>query len=95
MLPIVWRKRAHKNLASILNIIANENPTAAIKIKGIIENSILPVADHPYLYKAGRVGGTRELVAHPNYILVYRVTAVAIEVVSVLHSRQEYPESTA
>ena len=92
MLPIVWRKRATKNLASILEFIASENPTAAIKIKGIIQDSILPVAEHPYLYKSGRISGTRELVAHPNYIIVYRITANAVEVVSVLHARQEYPK---
>ena len=45
----------------------------------------------PYLYRSGRVPGTCELVAHPNYVLVYRVAAECIEVVSVLHSRQEYP----
>lgn len=93
MLPIVWRKRARKNLAAIIEFIANENPAAAIKIKGIIQDAVLPVAEHPYLYKSGRIGGTRELVAHPNFILVYRVTNTAVEVVSVLHSRQEYPKT--
>jgi toxin ParE1/3/4 len=94
MLLIVWRKRARKNLAAIIEFIANENPAAAIKIKGIIESSILPVAEHPYIYKTGRESGTRELVAHPNFIIVYRVTSTSIEVVSVLHARQEYPKSS-
>lgn len=93
MLPITWRKRAKRNLASIIEFIANENPAAAIKIKNIIQDAILPVAEHPYLYKSGRISGTRELVAHPNFILVYRITNTAVEVVSVLHSRQEYPKA--
>ncbi|WP_144018028.1 type II toxin-antitoxin system RelE/ParE family toxin, partial [Pseudomonas amygdali] len=50
-----------------------------------------PVAEHPYLYRSGRAPGTRELVAHPNYVLVYRVTLKRIEVVNVIHARQEYP----
>ena len=37
------------------------------------------------------VAGTREIVVHPNYVVVYRVTASAIEVINVLHSRQQYP----
>lgn len=94
MLPIVWRKRARKNLATILEFIASENPAAAIKIKGVIQDSILPVAEHPYLYKSGRISGTRELVAHPNFIIVYKITAAAVEVVSVLHARQEYPKDS-
>jgi toxin ParE1/3/4 len=47
--------------------------------------------DHPFLYRPGRVAGTREAVVHPNYILVYRVTAEAVEIVSVVHARQQYP----
>jgi toxin ParE1/3/4 len=36
------------------------------------------------------VPGTREAVVHPNYILVYRV-GECIEVLAVLHARQQYP----
>jgi toxin ParE1/3/4 len=60
-------------------------------MRGLIETSVLPVAEHPYLYRSGRVSGTREIIAHPNYIVVYQITAERIEVVSVLHDRQEYP----
>lgn len=34
----------------------------------------------------------REIVAHPNYIVYYRVTAHCIEVVNVIHTRREFPE---
>jgi plasmid stabilization system protein ParE len=37
------------------------------------------------------VPGTREAVVHPNYILVYRVTADAVEIVNLVHARREYP----
>ena len=60
-------------------------------MRGLIEASVLPAAEHPYLYRSGRVPGTREIIAHPNYIVVYQVMAERIEVVSVLHARQEYP----
>ena len=35
--------------------------------------------EHPLLGRAGRIKGTRELVAHPNYILFYRVVKGAAE----------------
>jgi plasmid stabilization system protein ParE len=53
-----------------------------------VANSALP--QHPYLYRFGRVPGTREIVVHPIYLVVYRVTD-RIEIVTVLHARQEYP----
>ena len=91
MMQIIWRARAKSNLAKIIRYIANEDPAAARRIKDRLESAILPVAEHPYLYRPGRVPGTRELVAHPNYILVYLVAFERIEIVNVLHARQEYP----
>ncbi|AEF20721.1 MULTISPECIES: type II toxin-antitoxin system RelE/ParE family toxin [Pseudomonas] len=91
MLPIVWRATARDDLLQIIRYIANEDPKAARQLKERLESVVLPLAEHPYLYRFGRVPGTRELIAHPNYILVYRVAADAVEVVNVLHARQQYP----
>ena len=51
----------------------------------------MPLSQHPYLYRLGRVVGTRELVVHPNYIVVYRVMIDRVEIVGVLHAAREYP----
>jgi plasmid stabilization system protein ParE len=56
-----------------------------------IEQSTWPLPEHPHLFRPGRVPGTREIVVHPNYILVCRVELACIKVLSVLHARQEYP----
>jgi toxin ParE1/3/4 len=58
---------------------------------GLIEAAVQPLAEHPYLFRPGRVPGTWELVAHPNCVVVYRVNADHIEIVNVLHARQQYP----
>jgi toxin ParE1/3/4 len=91
VLPVLWRASARANLASIIHYIASESPPAARRIRVLIEASVLPAAEHPYLYRPGRVLGTREIIAHPNYIVVYQVMADHIEGVNVLHARQEYP----
>ena len=91
MLPIFWRASARGDLREIVRYIAEESPQAARRMKSVIEDAILPAAEHPYLFRPGRVAGTREIVAHPNYIVVYRVAAERIEVTNVLHARQEYP----
>ena len=49
------------------------------------------IVEHPWLYRAGRVAGTREMVVHPNYIVIYRIERAAIEIVDVIHARRNYP----
>ena len=43
------------------------------------------------MYRAGRVPETREALVTPNYMLVYRVGADVIEVLTIKHTRQQYP----
>jgi len=95
VLPVVWLASAEEDLEQIITYIAEVNPSAARKLKARFEDALLPLSEHPYLHRPSeRVQGLREVVAHPNYILVYRVAATSIEVVSVLHARQEYPKTT-
>ena len=48
----------------------------------------------PYLYCVSeRIPGLREIIAHPNYIMLYRVLKDRIEVVNVVHARREFPPS--
>lgn len=46
---------------------------------------------HPYMHKAGRVVGTREVVVTTNFLLLYKVEADRVDILNVLHSRQAYP----
>lgn len=91
MLPIRWNAKALDELDAIVGYIAKFNPTAAEGLLALIETSVLPLSEHPYLYRAGRVAGTRELVVHPNYIVIYRVLTDQVEIVGVLHAAREYP----
>lgn len=88
MLPIVWSVPARNDLANIAEFIADRNPKAARKIRALIESSVLPASAMPYMFKASqRIPGCHEIVAHPNYIVLYRVTD-RIEVVAVVHARR-------
>lgn len=90
-LSIVWLDEAESQLLDILSYIADRNPTAAARINDLIEEGVNRAASMPYLYRRGRVEGTREAVVHPNYIVVYKVTSVSIEITGVIHARRQYP----
>jgi addiction module RelE/StbE family toxin len=91
MLPVRWLPKATANLANIIEYIAERNIFAASNLQEHIERVISELPKHPYLYRVGKVVGTREIVVHPNYVVVYRVRPAIIEIIAVLHTRQKYP----
>ena len=61
-----------------------------------LRERILPLAQHPRLGRTGRPGlpvSVRELVAHRNYIIFYRVLdeSRTVEVLRVKHAAQHLP----
>ncbi|NWO09746.1 type II toxin-antitoxin system RelE/ParE family toxin [Chromohalobacter salexigens] len=89
-LLIHWHDGAIADLIELITYIAERDPQAAQRLRTRLEVAIASVAEYPYLHQVGRVPGTREIVAHPNFIVVYQVTD-RIEVTSVVHARQNYP----
>ena len=88
---ISWTNESKLDLKEILSFINDKNPQAADKLVYQIFEAVEQLVAHPYLYRVGVVGATREIVVHPNYVVVYRVTNEHIEILSVLHARQQYP----
>lgn len=86
-----WADEAREDLATIIRYIARRNPDAAERLGAMIERAAERIPLHPYIYRPGRVADTRETVVHPNYIIIYRVTGETVEILSVLHTRQQYP----
>lgn len=91
MLPLIWSEEALNQLRQMTTYIAQFDETAAFAMRRRIEQSVLPACSYPELFRRGRIKGTREVVAHPNYIVVYTHRDGAIFVLSVLHARQKYP----
>jgi toxin ParE1/3/4 len=90
-LTLAWRARALEDLETIIDYIAERNFSAALHLQSAIERCAERLPEHPYLYRPGRIDGTREAVVHPNYILIYRVGGDSVEIVNVVHARTNYP----
>ena len=78
-------------MVEIIDFIEQRNAPAAQNLYAAIVQSAENIAFMPYLFRPGRVPGTRELVVHPNYIVVYQVGNDVIDILRILHSRQQYP----
>lgn len=75
----------------IMDYIAIDNPAAALKLDELIQLKAEQLVSRPTLYRIGRKRGTRELVVHPNYILIYRIRKEDVEVLRVKHVARKYP----
>ena len=91
MQTIRWTEEATTDLVEILDYIEQRNANAARNLQAAIVQSAENLPFMPYLFRPGRVPGTRELVVHPNYIVVYQVGSDMIDILRILHSRQQYP----
>jgi toxin ParE1/3/4 len=92
VLPIKWKTSAREDLATIVDYIEQYNQKAAERIREQIEQATLALPYNPYQYRRSeRISGARELVAHPNYLVFYSVSDVAIDILAVVHVKRDYP----
>ena len=91
---VEWTNKATGLLDAAGEFIARDNPAAAGRVVERISQSADRLADFPNMGRPGREDGTRELiVAGSPFILVYRVGSDVVQVLSVLHGAQEWPET--
>lgn len=88
-----WKAAAIADLLAIVDYISDNNPDAAQALKDEIEAKVSRLPEHPRLYRAGRVDGTREMIVRRNYVVVYSETAGAITVLRVLHAARQWPRT--
>ena len=91
MRELFWTPEAIQDRDEIYDHIEADNPTAALALDELFEEKASRLVDHPNLGKPGRIAGTRELVAHQNYVLVYDVTGDMVRMLRVLHAAIQWP----
>ena len=93
-MKIVWTVEGRNTLNEIFEHILEDDPYAAKSVRDRIFKSMLRLSEFPYSARTGRVAETRELVV-PDlpYIVVYSIFKQKINILSVRHTSQEWPES--
>lgn len=93
---IEWRPQALEDLRAIVQYIGKDNSARAKIFGQELRDKTLLLAEFPSMGRAGRPGlpeWLRELVAHKNYIVFYRVLEElrTVEVLRVKHAAQQTP----
>ena len=90
---VEWYPEAEDDLEEIISYIFPHNPVAALQIEDLLMNAAKGLAVMPEMGRLGRAFGTRELVVHPNYMLIYRVNVPIVYITAGVHTSRHYPES--
>lgn len=91
MMKLFWTPEAIQDREGIYDYIEADNPAAALALDELFAEKADRLVDHPGLGRSGRIAGTRELVAHRNYILVYDLAGDLVRVLRVLHAARQWP----
>jgi toxin ParE1/3/4 len=90
MLPVVRTDQAEADLSQILDFLDQRTPPAAERLAGAIDERCRLLGEFP------EMGRTREELAPSlrsvvveQYVLFYRTTATAVQVVRILHGARD------
>jgi toxin ParE1/3/4 len=93
MLRLEWTTPAADELEAAQNYYRELNPLAARTLARRIVEAARRLREHPQIGRPGLRDGTREWpVVRTPYVLVYRETAQAVEILHVWHAAQDWTQ---
>lgn len=89
-----WTRRALRWVEQSGDHIAADDAAAAACVVARVFSAVEALAAQPAMGRPGRIGGTHELVlADLPYVIAYRVTAQTVDILTVLHGAQRWPDA--
>jgi addiction module RelE/StbE family toxin len=90
---VLWTPAALRDRADIVDYIAIENPRAALGIDELFSEAAARLADFPRIGKPGLIPGTRELLPHQSYRLVYELEEPeeTVWILALVHTARQWP----
>jgi toxin ParE1/3/4 len=86
-----WTPEAEWDRNDVWEYIANDNPQAAISMDELFSDAAAKLADYPLMGRIGQISGTRELIAHESYRLVYEVDGETVWVLALISTARQWP----
>ena len=90
-MKLVWAPEALQDRMDIWDFIATDNPAAAARMDDLFSDSATRLAEHPKLDRPGKIVGTRELVVHKHYRLVYEISDDTVYLLTLIHTARLWP----
>lgn len=90
-MKVRWTAAARQDRIEIRDYIAVDSPHAAARMDALFSEAAATLADHPHLGKLGQAPGTRELIPHESYRLVYEIDGEVVWVLALVHTARLWP----
>ena len=88
---VFWTAAAQQDRADIFDYISLDNPPAALGMDELFAESAARLAEYPLMGRSGTIAGTREVIPHPSYRLVYEVDDQAVWILALVHTARLWP----
>jgi addiction module RelE/StbE family toxin len=88
---IVWTQEALQDREDIWDFIVSDNPKAAIRMDELFSNAVSRLTDFPLLGQTGKILGTRELIPHESYRIVYEIQQETLWMLALIHTARHWP----
>lgn len=88
---VLWTRQAIRDRASIFDYLLERNPLAALSIDRTFEQAAIQLGQFPHSGKMGLILGTRELLPHPSYRLIYQVSDGELAILAIVHTSRQWP----
>lgn len=88
---VVWTREAEQDRTDIWDHIALDDSGAAARLDMSFSDAAAMLAAYPMLGRMGTICGTRELIPHENYRLVYQTQASTVWILALVHVARQWP----
>ena len=88
---IVWTPEAHRDRIEIFEYIARFDEAAAERMNALFDRAVDRIKQFPHAAREGKKPGTRELIPHPSYRLVYEIRGEEIWIATLYHAARQWP----
>jgi toxin ParE1/3/4 len=88
---VIWTASARDERAAIIAYIASDNPRAALRMDELFSDAAARLERYPRIGRPGKIAGTRELIPHESYRLVYEVDEDTVSILTLIHTARLWP----
>lgn len=90
-MKVRWTPEAEQDRIDVIDHIAADNPQAAARMDVRFKSAADRLASFPQAARPGKILGTRELIPHESYRIVYEVKDDTVWSLALVHTAPQWP----